>query len=80
MISPFTVLTPDAGTVYLISAFAVVIIGGIGNTIGAVVAGLGIGIVDSLSSGYLASYWTSLAPLILILAALLLRPETGEAV
>jgi branched-chain amino acid transport system permease protein len=57
-----------------------VIIGSIGNTIGAVFAGLGIGLVDSLSAGYLASYWTSLAPLILILLALLLRPETGAAV
>lgn len=77
LISPFAVLTPDVGTTYLISAFAVVIVGGIGNTIGAVVAGLGIGLAESLSAGYLASYWTSLAPLILILGAMLLRPDTG---
>jgi branched-chain amino acid transport system permease protein len=76
LISPFTVLTPDAGTSYLISAFAVVIVGGIGNTLGAVLAGVGIGLVNSLSSGYLASYWTSLAPLIVILLVLLLRPGT----
>ena len=77
LISPFTVLTPDAGTTYLISAFAVVIVGGIGNTVGAVFAGLGIGLVNSLSAGYLNSYWTSLAPLIVILVALLARPEEG---
>jgi branched-subunit amino acid ABC-type transport system permease component len=77
LISPFTVLTPDAGAAYLISAFAVVIVGGIGNTLGAVVAGIAIGLVNSLSSGYLASYWTSLAPLIVILLVLLLRPEAG---
>jgi branched-chain amino acid transport system permease protein len=80
VISPFTVLTPGVGTTYLITAFAVVIVGGIGNTLGAVLAGLGIGLVDSLSSGYLASYWTSLAPLIVILLVLLVRPETSEAV
>jgi len=80
VISPFTVLTPDVGSTYLISAFAVVIVGGIGNALGAVLAGVGIGIVTSLSSGYLASYWTSLAPLILILLVLLLRPGLSEAV
>jgi branched-chain amino acid transport system permease protein len=80
VISPFTVLTPEVGTGYLISAFAVVILGGIGNTLGAVVAGLGIGVVNSLSSGYLASYWTTLAPLLIILVVLLLRPDTGAAV
>ena len=75
LISPFTVITPSIGTSYLISAFAVVIIGGIGNTLGAVGAGLGIGVVESLSSGYLASYWTTLAPLVVILAILLIQPE-----
>ena len=48
---PFTVLTPDVGSTYLISAFAVVIVGGIGNALGAVLAGIGIGIVTSLSVG-----------------------------
>ena len=38
VISPFTVLTPDIGSTYLISAFAVVIVGGIGNALGAVLA------------------------------------------
>ena len=79
VISPFTVLTPGVGTTYLISAFAVVIVGGIGNALGAVLAGVGIGLVTSLSSGYLASYWTSLAPLIVILLVLLVRPGLSEA-
>lgn len=75
LISPFTVITPSIGTSYLISAFAVVIIGGIGNTLGAVGAGLAIGVIESLSSGYLASYWTTLAPLVVILVVLLVQPE-----
>jgi branched-chain amino acid transport system permease protein len=74
MIAPFTVLTPDIGTTFLISAFAVVVLGGIGNTRGAVIAGLFVGVVDSMAAGYLSSYWTTLAPLILILGYLLIRP------
>lgn len=79
LISPFTVITPSSGATYLISAFAVVIIGGVGNTLGALVAGLALGVVEALASGYLPSYWTTLVPLILILAFLMLKPEIGEA-
>ncbi len=74
MIAPFTVLTPDIGTTFLISAFAVVVLGGIGNTRGAVIAGLFVGVVDSMAAGYLSTYWTTLAPLIIILGYLLIRP------
>ncbi len=75
IISPFSVFTPGIGLNYLVSAFAVVIIGGIGNTLGAVGAGLAIGILEALSAGYLASYWTTLAPLVVILLVLLVQPE-----
>ncbi|MWA03605.1 hypothetical protein F8568_025115 [Actinomadura sp. LD22] len=80
VISPFTTLTPEVGTSYLISAFAVVILGRIGNPLGAVLAGLALGVVNSLSAGYLASYWTSLAPLLIILLVLLVRPDEGAVV
>jgi branched-chain amino acid transport system permease protein len=79
LISPFTVMTPGAGSTYLISAFAIVIIGGVGNTLGAVIAGLALGVIEAMASGYLDSYWTTLVPLILILAFLMLKPEIGEA-
>jgi branched-chain amino acid transport system permease protein len=78
LIAPFTVLIPTAGSTYLISAFAIVIIGGVGNTLGALVAGLSLGVVEAMAAGYLESYWTSLVPLMLILAILMIRPNVGE--
>lgn len=78
MISPFSVMTPDVGTGFLITAFAVVIIGGIGNTVGAVFAGLAIGLIDAMAAGYLSSLWTTLTPLAIILAFLLIRPVKVE--
>lgn len=79
VISPFTTMYPEIGTQFLLTAFAVVIVGGIGNTLGAVLAGLAIGVANSLASGYLASYWTTLAPLILILVFLLFQRESEVA-
>ncbi|MDX6393034.1 MAG: branched-chain amino acid transport system permease protein [Streptosporangiaceae bacterium] len=78
LISPFTVMTPEAGSTYLIAAFAVVILGGVGNAIGAVAAGLAIGVIDSIAVGYLSTVWTTLAPLIIILGFLLIRPVSVE--
>jgi branched-chain amino acid transport system permease protein len=75
IIAPFTVLTPSVGTTFLISAFAVVVLGGIGSTAGAVIAGLVIGVVDSMAAGYLSSYWTTLAPLLIILGYMLIQPN-----
>jgi branched-chain amino acid transport system permease protein len=79
MISPFSQMTPQVGSGFLIAGFAVVIIGGIGNTLGAVAAGLAIGVVDALSAGYLSSAWVGLTPLIVILAVLLARPNVVKA-
>jgi branched-chain amino acid transport system permease protein len=74
IISPFSVMTPAIGGAFLINAFAIVIIGGIGNTLGAVGAGLGLGVVSALATGYLDSAWASLAPLVIVLVMLLVRP------
>jgi len=79
IIAPFSVMTPDVGAGYLISAFAVVIVGGVGNTLGAVAAGLGIGVINSLAAGYLSSVWTTLTPLLLLLLFLLVRPVKVQA-
>ena len=79
IIAPFTVLTPGAGTTFLIAAFAVVVLGGIGNTQGAVIAGIIVVLLQALASGYLSSYWTTLAPLIIILGYLLIRPDRVAA-
>jgi branched-chain amino acid transport system permease protein len=79
IISPFSSMTPQVGSGFLISGFAVVIIGGIGNTLGAVAAGLAIGLLNALSAGYLSSAWVGLTPLIVILAVLLARPNAVKA-
>ncbi len=80
VISPFTVLTPDVGSTYLISR-----VRRGDRRRDRQRAGRRPGRHrhrrrDLAVAGYLASYWTSLAPLIVILAVLLLRPQLSEAV
>lgn len=79
VISPFTIMTPFGGAGFLLSAFAVVVIGRLGSARGAVLAGLLIGIIESLASGYLSSGWAPIVSLGIVLVFLIIRPIRTEA-
>jgi branched-chain amino acid transport system permease protein len=55
--------------------FAVVMIGGLGNPLGPLVAGLVIGVSEALTMALTAPAWAPLVSFSLLIAALLLRPE-----
>jgi branched-chain amino acid transport system permease protein len=55
--------------------FAVVMIGGLGNPLGPLVAGLVIGVSEGLTMALTAPAWAPLVSFSLLIAALLLRPE-----
>src|SRR6266487_882494 len=56
-------------------AFAAALLGGIGSPIGALISGLFIGMVSSLSDYYLSARWTPVLLLILLIALLVWRPS-----
>ncbi len=62
-----------------LKVFPVVILGGLDSILGAVVGGLIVGVVESLAAGYLDPYvgggTKDFAPYILMIVALMLRPE-----
>lgn len=59
-------------------AFAAALLGGIGSPIGALVSGLLMGVVSSLSDYYLSAQWTSVLMLTLLIGLLVWQP-TGLA-
>lgn len=65
----------DFGLVYGIKGFAAAILGGIGNPMGAVVGGIVIGVIESLSAGYLASGYKDAVALLILLGFLLAMPH-----
>src|SRR3989454_5697134 len=50
MLGPILVLTPFAGTTVIVKAFAIVIIGGVGNVAGAIISGLAGGLVENFTT------------------------------
>jgi len=75
LILPTGFLNPTAMDLVFVSAFTAAVIGGLDSPAGAVVGGLGLGLVLSYASGYLGSDVTSIAVLVLLVLVLLVRPN-----
>lgn len=72
--APLTLLYPDMGGPLLIKAFAAALLGGLGSLLGAVIGGFSLGVIENLAGGYVHTSVIDLAPFVLIILVLLLRP------
>jgi neutral amino acid transport system permease protein len=72
-----SLLTPDTGFVLLLSVFAAVIVGGIGNAYGALAGGLLIGLVQEWSTigGLVPVEYKETVGFAILILALLIRPQ-----
>ena len=66
---------PAMGDLAALKSFAVVIMGGLGNFLGAIAGGLLLGVAESLGAGYVSSGYKDAIGFILIILLLLWRPQ-----
>jgi branched-chain amino acid transport system permease protein len=66
-------ITPLMGTNIIIVVFAVVVIGGMGSIMGAIVTGLGLGVIEGLTRVYYPEASATVVFVIMVIV-LLLRP------
>lgn len=71
--APFRAITADMGSSFIIILFAVVVIGGLGSILGAVVAGFLVGLVEVFGQAY-APALSQIVIFILMALVILLRP------
>ena len=74
LLAPITSYSPLLGQAVLLKAFVIVVVGGLGSPVGAVVCALLIGVLEAGLSLYLPEAVTSMAVYALMLVALLSRP------
>jgi len=67
--------TPTTGTAYLLSGFAVVVLGGLGSVLGTLIGGIGLGVIESLGGAVFGDGYRDLVGLAVFLAFLALRPQ-----
>jgi branched-subunit amino acid ABC-type transport system permease component len=68
-------VTPTLGNLFVLVLFAAVILGGIGNPIGAMLAALIIGVVMEVSGAYINSAYKTAVTFAILLLVLLIRPS-----
>lgn len=74
LISPIYTATPNIGFSFVLPAFAVVVLGGLGSIAGSLVGGLVVGIVEALSGYFLDPALKQAVWFTLFLAVLVIRP------
>ncbi|HID96259.1 MAG TPA: branched-chain amino acid ABC transporter permease [Candidatus Latescibacteria bacterium] len=75
IIAPIALMDYERGMILGLKGFSAAVLGGLGNPVGAVVAGFLIGIVEALCAGLLSSHYKDAVALIVLLAVLFIRPS-----
>ncbi len=66
---------PYAGAQPVLKSFAVVILGGLGNVNGAIVAGLMIGLIETFSMFFLSGGWQNVLVFGVVISVLIFKPD-----
>ncbi|OWP20412.1 branched-chain amino acid ABC transporter permease [Microbacterium sp. AISO3] len=75
LVAPFTTIEPTAGSVFNLTAFVVVVLGGMGNVPGALVGGLIVGLTEQLGGLILPGQSPLLAVFVVFLIVLFAKPR-----
>ncbi len=75
LLTPMFYVFPGVGTLFNTTAFVVVVLGGMGSVPGALLGGLLIGIVESLTGSYVSLDLSQLSTFVIFLIVLFFRPS-----
>jgi branched-chain amino acid transport system permease protein len=75
LLIPSYYVNPDAGNAFVLIAFTIVVLGGMGSVVGALLGGLFVGVVESLSGLYLGESLGQIGIFAMFILVLLFRPN-----
>lgn len=75
LITPFFYTSPTVGATFILKGFVVVVLGGLGNFIGAIVGGLIIGISEALGGAFLPGSLKELVTYLIFIIILMVKPN-----
>jgi branched-chain amino acid transport system permease protein len=75
LLIPTYYVNPHAGNAFVLVAFTIVVLGGMGSVVGALIGGLFVGVVESLSGLYLGESLGQIGIFVMFILVLLLRPS-----
>jgi branched-chain amino acid transport system permease protein len=75
LLGPIYIIYPNVGESVILKAFVIVILGGMGNFLGAIFAALILGVIESLGAAYISTEYRDLIGFVMVLLILLFRPS-----
>jgi len=75
VIAPIALMDYNRGAMLGLKGFSSAVLGGLGNPMGALVAGLLIGVLESLGAGLVSSHYKDAIGLVVLLGVLFIRPS-----
>lgn len=75
LVTPITFTHYEVGTMLALKGFAALVLGGLGNPMGAILGGLLLGLCEQLSAGYISSTYKDAFAFIVMIGVLLVRPS-----
>ena len=75
LLLPVFYLYPDVGGQFTLKSFVIVVLGGMGSIEGAAIAGVALGVVESLTSLWWGNEWALVVDFVIFLGVLSLRPS-----
>lgn len=74
LVSPLFYIYPLMGVTLTLKAYIIVVMGGFGNMLGTIIAGMILGLTESMVAGFGASRWIDAVSFMVLVAFLLVRP------
>ncbi len=75
MVGSLFAIAPGIGEWLVVKGFAVLILGGLGSTPGAVIGGMVLGVTEALAAGFISSAYKDVIAFVVMIAVLLMRPQ-----
>ena len=75
LIAPLYTVTSTMGSTIALKAFAAAIVGGFGSMKGAIIGGLGIGLIETYGATYISGSYRDAFPFIVLILFLVFRPQ-----
>ncbi|MDK9695499.1 MAG: branched-chain amino acid ABC transporter permease [Siculibacillus sp.] len=75
LIAPIATTSYDAGLMLGLKGFVAATFGGLGSGVGAIAGGLLLGLIETMTAGYLSSSYKDAVPFVLVLVILVVRPR-----
>lgn len=66
--------SPETGADFILKCFAIIIIGGMGNFMGALIGGLLLGLAEAFVGGFATTQWAEAVAYLLLVMVLIIRP------